>query len=454
MVDEFQDISAVRWRLLESIFHSNPSIVYTFVGDDWQAINEFAGSDPSFMLSMGNWSKGRKRVYLSETFRMPTSLCVSSGEFIMQNSNQIPKELLSSGPYASFDPSLVFHWDVSTDSSKENIKQVIERIGNDSSDPKCELLILARYTKNLPKLKDVDSLWKGPVQVMTVHRSKGLEADYVIIVDVNSSGGGFPSVIQDDPLLDMVRRLDGSFKHAGERRVLYVGLTRARRACHVASSIGAPSAFALEFKDSESGMHIGFEESKISTCPVCKSGFLTINKKLAGYGCTNWPVCGFRTPPCPTCSAPMQLVKENDVGYRCLVHSEARIERCPKCEWGALLLISGPTSNFLGCHLWATTRCKGSRSVNEGEKKSKSKKIKKVEWSPDVSYLSGSRIGKRWSETEDVYALTEVQAGRPIFEVAEKLGRNETAVMGRVCKWIVTGNSRLDLDVSLMGSFL
>lgn len=219
MVDEFQDISKDRWALIESLKANNPNIEFTFVGDDWQAINEFAGSDPEIMISLGNWEKKREQLFLSETFRMPQSLCQYSGEFVMQNSRQIPKELIAKGDTAKYDQSLNFYWDTDPITHVDNIKKVITEIGKDAQDPNSELFIIARYNRSLPKLYEVDGLWAGPVSISTIHRAKGLEADHVIVLDVNSSGVGFPSLIQDDPLLDLVRDQDFSFPNASERRV-------------------------------------------------------------------------------------------------------------------------------------------------------------------------------------------------------------------------------------------
>lgn len=108
MVDEFQDISKDRWQLVEGLRKSNPNIEFTFVGDDWQAINEFAGSDPEIMISLGNWDKKREQIFLADTFRMPQTLCESSGEFIMQNTRQIPKQLIAKGDTAGNAESLFF----------------------------------------------------------------------------------------------------------------------------------------------------------------------------------------------------------------------------------------------------------------------------------------------------------------------------------------------------------
>ena len=447
MVDEFQDISKDRWALIESLKTNNPNVEFTFVGDDWQAINEFAGSDPEIMIRLGNWERKRERLFLDETFRMPQSLCQYSGEFIMQNSHQIPKKLLAKGDTADYDHALNFYWDTDPIDHVRNIKKVIAGIGKDSEDPNCELFIVARYNRSLPKLSQVDGLWAGPVSISTIHRAKGLEADHVIVLDVNSSGAGFPSLIQDDPLLDLVRDQDVSHPNASERRVFYVGLSRARKATHVISSIKAPSTFALEMEKTNSGEHIGFEESKVSNCPSCKSGWLIQKEKVRGFSCTNWPVCKFKTPPCLICGEPTEMDLSIQSIYCCKSHPNDGVKRCKKCDFGAYEVKSGRNGNFFGCHLWISTGCRGSESLSElSELKPLSSP--KSEFNTATSETRGDRSGKRWTIEEDLMALSLFNEGSNIDEISQHLGRKATAILGRFVRWIEITDPRLQIQIT------
>lgn len=446
MVDEFQDISKDRWALIESLKANNPAIEFTFVGDDWQAINEFAGSDPEIMISLGNWEKKREQLFLSETFRMPQSLCEYSGEFVMQNTRQIPKELIAKGETASYGQSLNFYWDTDPITHVENIKKVIAEIGKDALDPNSELFIIARYNRSLPKLSEVDGLWAGPVSISTIHRAKGLEADHVIVLDVNSSGVGFPSLIQDDPLLDLVRDQDFSFPNASERRVFYVGISRARKATHVISSIKAPSTFALEMHKSESGEHIGFEESKISNCPSCKSGWLIKKEKVRGLSCTNWPVCKFKTPPCLICGEPTEMDVDTPNIYNCENHPRDGVKRCKKCDLGAYEVKTGRNGIFFGCHLWMSTGCRGSESLSEISELKPLPKIKSESLISDGKSVD-NRSGKRWTLEEDLLALSLFDKGLDIQEIADELGRKASAIQGRFVRWIELSDPKLKVQI-------
>jgi DNA helicase-4 len=446
MVDEFQDISKDRWALIESLKANNPAIEFTFVGDDWQAINEFAGSDPEIMIGLGNWEKKREQLFLSETFRMPQSLCEYSGEFVMQNTRQIPKELIAKGETASYGQSLNFFWDTDPITHVENIKKVVAAIGKDAMDPDSELFIIARYNRSLPKLSEVDGLWAGPVSISTIHRAKGLEADHVIVLDVNSSGVGFPSLIQDDPLLDLVRDQDFSFPNASERRVFYVGISRARKATHVISSIKAPSTFALEMQKSGSGVHVGFEESKISNCPFCKSGWLIKKEKVRGLSCTNWPVCKFKTPPCLICGEPTEMDVDTPNIYSCENHTNDGVKRCKRCDLGAYEVKTGRNGNFFGCHLWMSTGCRGSENLSEVSDLKPLPKIQSDSLSSQDKSVD-NRSGKRWTLEEDLLALSLFDEGLDIQEIAVELQRKASAIQGRFVRWIELADPKLQVQI-------
>lgn len=435
LVDEFQDISKDRWNLIEGLRKSNPEIEFTFVGDDWQAINEFAGSDPEIMINLGNWNKKREQIFLADTFRMPQTLCEASGEFIMQNTRQIPKQLVAKGDTAELAQSLFFHWDTDVSDQIKNINSIIERIGHDRKDTKSELFILARINRTLPKLSQVDQLWAGPVYLSTIHRAKGLEADYVIVLDVNSAGVGFPSQIQDDPLLDLVRDKDLSVENASERRVFYVALTRARKATHVASSISAPSSFALEMQKASRGIHIAFEESKIANCPSCLSGWLIKKEKIRGLSCTNWPVCRYKTPACLICGESTSIDDLETMTYKCANHPVDGVIKCPKCEWGAFEVKSGKNGLFLGCHLWSSSGCRGTQNIDDQNSLQPLPKI--------VTSEPLSRKGKKWSLEEDRSVVKLLNNGKTINEVADSLERKTSAIKARLLIWLQASDMRL-----------
>jgi DNA helicase-4 len=256
LVDEFQDISTDRNELLQAMRCANPGLEITTVGDDWQSIYRFSGSDISIMRAVSRPRFRRKRVDLTSTYRLPQVIADISREFVLRNPLQIQKRVVSKSPIKDVG-SVVTHWGVTQENIIASLEKVIEGIGADSKDLKVSLRIIARYSNNLPSQYELRNLWKGPIDVGTIHSSKGLEADYVIVTDLIQDNRGFPSTIQDDPVMSLVMPEKDLSIHGEERRLFYVALTRAKKETHLISPLSSPSVFTQELFKSNLGNHIG-----------------------------------------------------------------------------------------------------------------------------------------------------------------------------------------------------
>jgi DNA helicase IV len=252
IVDEFQDISAGRYLLLRAMLESRRDLRFFAVGDDWQSIYRFAGSDISIMSRFREFFGRATIVKLDQTFRFNDKIAQVSSQFIQKNPSQIRKTLDTQSK--SDAPQVYLHWDESIGGGRGSADAALERIvrfiARDVRGEDPSLLILSRYNHNLPDrsaLGALEMLWPGQLKSpLTIHRSKGLEADYVIVHGLTADKYGFPSEIEDDPLLSLVLARPEDFPHAEERRLLYVALTRARRQVHLIVDRKQPSAFALE----------------------------------------------------------------------------------------------------------------------------------------------------------------------------------------------------------------
>jgi DNA helicase-4 len=362
LIDEFQDISADRNMLIESIKSAIPDIETTYVGDDWQSIYSFAGSDISIMRKASRPKMNRKVVALKETYRMPQIIASASSQFVMKNDSQIEKKIESIHDKVN---SLNFYWDIAENDPDLAIEALIKKLGNICNNKNLDLYVLARYSNNLPSKKLVDKLWKGPVTISTIHKAKGLEADYVILMDLKQDNRGFPSTIIDDPILKLVLPEKEDFKYAEERRLFYVALTRAKIACHVISPLNEPSIFALELYEDGIGNHFGKGES--IKCPVCNSGYLITNLKYESIGCSNSPLCSFKTPTCSECNKYTNLISLKPVKYVCKNHKNIKINNCERCAFGAYVKRSyrnkiGKKEFFYSCHMWSINRCSSTKN--------------------------------------------------------------------------------------------
>ncbi len=125
------------------------------------------------------------------------------------------------------------------------------------------MLLLARYNKGRPKLEPLRKAHPGlRLATRTVHAAKGREAEYCVIVGMKGGAYGFPSEIEDDPILDAVRSEPETYPHAEERRLFYVALTRAKRRAYVIEDAGPPSIFVEELLQSATGRVEAFGEER------------------------------------------------------------------------------------------------------------------------------------------------------------------------------------------------
>lgn len=136
------------------------------------------------------------------------------------------------------------------------------------------------------------------VSFRTVHASKGLEADYVILPNVSSGTYGFPSEVVDDPVLALAMTEADPYPHAEERRLFYVALTRARRHVTMIGVQGRESSFVSELlADHRIDVSPLSTVKAVEGCPACGKGTLVVRHQRATggafLGCSSFPRCTY-----------------------------------------------------------------------------------------------------------------------------------------------------------------
>jgi DNA helicase-4 len=303
MVDEFQDASRARARLIRALVKEPGRFLFA-VGDDWQSINRFAGADLAVMTRFEEWFGKGLTLKLERTFRCPQSICDVSSRFVQKNPVQLPKVVKSDQP--DYVPS-VQGFQVDDDNKLRDgigqwmaklCRQVADGVVAPAKNGKLSVFVLGRYNRDCQLIPDD---WQAKfgryleVKFSTVHGSKGLEADYVILPRVVRSRSPFPSTQADDPVLQLAMPSSDSYTFSEERRLFYVALTRARRSVVLFTVDGNISPFVVELMtDAKLEMErMDGRKTTTKVCPKCKEG--TLVKRKGPYsefwGCGRFPKC-------------------------------------------------------------------------------------------------------------------------------------------------------------------
>lgn len=352
IIDEFQDISVARYKLVKAILDQTKAKLLC-VGDDWQSIYRFAGSDISLFTNFEDYFGYSKIMRIEKTYRNSQQLIDEAGRFVMKNPKQIKKHLKSDKNTNS--PINVWHY---TDDPANTLKQMMDSIISEFG-AKSSILLLGRTSYDFEIIKD-SGLFFGksinelhyknspdtPISFLTVHKAKGLEADNVIILNFENSTLGFPNKIADDPMLELVLSESDDFIYAEERRLFYVAITRTKNKTYILTNGKNPSEFEADLKENSNVSYSGnLVENLAAVCPKCKTGHLirrtNFQTRKAFIGCSNYPKCDYTNNS-------VEAVENKRV--------------CPSCG-GFLTLRPGKWGAFYGCTNYP--RCQYTEEYNE-----------------------------------------------------------------------------------------
>lgn len=363
IVDEYQDISRQRFNLTKELSNlCNAKIVA--VGDDWQSIYAYAGSDITLFTHFKETFGYGLELSITKTYRNAQEVIDIAGGFIQKNTAQIRKALVS--PKHIKNPVIVETYTEEVDRKQyegkggkyyligKTVENVIRQILQEN--PNSSILLLGRYgfdAYNLGKSsvfiydEKTGNLYSKTfegksIEFLTVHRAKGLGYDNVIIINARNEVYGFPSKVQEDPVLKFVVKDDHTIEYAEERRLFYVALTRTKNRVYIVAPQEHPSEFVTEllhdnYSDIDVHGDLVIEDTTdnkiVKRCPVCGYPLQLRYKKAYGlklWICSNEPeICSFMT---------------NNLKGDIL-----SIMKCDKCRDGYLIVKEGKGLPFLGC---------------------------------------------------------------------------------------------------------
>lgn len=360
LIDEYQDISRARLNLVNEIKNATNAKI-SVVGDDWQAIYGYAGSEVNLFTKFEKEMGYASVLKITKTYRNAQEVIDIAGGFVQKNDSQIKKQLISNKhidkpiTIYSYDGSYKSKVNEGADMNKarllEKVIGLIQKIDEKSKN----ILIIGRYNfdgNHLLKTglfysndeiikNDVIKSVKYPdvkLTFMTAHKTKGLTYDNVILINALNGKYGFPSQIEDDPIFNFVRTKDESYDFSEERRLFYVALTRTKNRVFILAPDNNPSIFVLELlndysdkvnlqdKDFPLKKEVTLLTKNRTKCPVC--GYPLQVQKNEAYGlrlyiCTNEPeVCDYMTNNlksgkksihlCPKCGGVMYVKPRKD----------------------------------------------------------------------------------------------------------------------------------------------
>ena len=384
IVDEYQDISRQRFDLVTALREVTDAKIVA-VGDDWQSIYAFSGSDISLFTKFAEKMGYAKLLKIVRTYRNSQEVIDIAGNFIQKNREQIQKSLLSNKHLQ--DPVIIYTYDSKLkEQGADNrsgvnyaiahavevaLEKIMEYNKIEGKNDNSSILLIGRfgfdgdrlersglfeYTRRGSSIKSV----KYPqlnLTFMTAHSSKGLGFDNVIVVNGRNETYGFPSKIENDPVLKFVTKEDLAIEYAEERRLFYVAMTRTKNRVFFIAPETNPSEFLVELKHDYKNVVLKGDwnsEDVVNpnrkTCPMCGYPMQYRYKNSYGlrlYICTNEPeVCGFMT---------------NRYGA-----GKLSILKCDSCRDGYLIVKTrkGEEEFFLGCTNYKRDGTGCSRTMN------------------------------------------------------------------------------------------
>lgn len=287
IIDEYQDISPLEYSLIKKLRQMHSFRLFC-VGDDWQTIYQFAGSEIDLILNFKKYWGETKVFKIEQTYRFPEQLAKLSGDFVMKNRSQLVKNIRGisyldpdqiieiNGPSERTDLNALFFFFLSLPGNARifligrynfDIKRILHCEFLEFKNNTCELKI------SMPKRPDLD------IRFYSAHKSKGLQADYVFIINCRDATLGFPSQVEEKDLIAITKETflwkeqnkklgrlrRGSLlvrawnslttpqecEFAEERRLFYVAMTRARKKVFFLTVQNKESPFILELREED-----------------------------------------------------------------------------------------------------------------------------------------------------------------------------------------------------------
>lgn len=385
-IDEYQDINPIRSLLLQNLQKITNAKLFV-VGDDWQSIYKFNGSDLNLFIDFDKHFPNSEFINLQENRRNYDRLNRISSRFIMRNEKQEKKKLISK-KRNNPNPINIVYYSLNPKSNKVlKLYSIILRIAK--RNPKSRILLLGRNNNDINEFTNKNAIFQSfdytdkikclqnpklDMTFMTIHSSKGLEYDDVIILNFKDKLNGFPNKIEDDSVLHFLKEKE-KCPYAEERRLLYVALTRTLNDVYLLAPTYKESVFIEElsnkhkvkqlslridknleknfYKPPKSNEPFDYRKTDI-TCPNCKDGKITVVRNNMNDPPTQYIRCSNHLD---------DSYHYNGGPYWGDLEDYIFIEKCPNPNCGGVLIRDYKKDKLI-CTLNRQEGCKQTKKIN------------------------------------------------------------------------------------------
>ncbi len=282
LVDEFQDVNTLQVDLLKRLLTPNNQLFC--VGDDWQSIYGFRGSDVKYIINFKKHFRPAELIKLNLNYRSTESIVGASNEVIKNNKHKIKKHIESSKK----SNSKIYAF--AGQNIEENVDfavQQIQHLQQAKGYTKDDILFLYRRSKMFSPYFKRFKEERIFASYKTIHASKGLEAKAVFVLGLTEGNGGFPDIWMEDRIFQIIKTTNHNLLLEEERRLFYVAITRAKDLLFLLTEKGNESSFLKEIPDTyvfKTGVPFKPLVEKVQLCVACQQ---QINQQF-----TFCPFCG------------------------------------------------------------------------------------------------------------------------------------------------------------------
>lgn len=262
IIDEYQDVSMQRFNLTKRIEELFKSKIIAF-GDDYQTIFGFSGSRIDLMTEFRNYLSDAKQIPIPNVYRNSQELIDVATKFINKNSKQIKKKLISNKRLINPIELYIYNDSnyINTNINKSNIlSNILDKIY--LSNNKSNVLLLERYNNDIDTILNnnlfirknhENIIYKKhedmKIDYLTIHKSKGLEYDNCILINAIDDKYGFPSKIEDEEIIKLLKpKIEENIFYPEERRLFYVAMTRTKNKLYILVPKSKTSSFIREIE--------------------------------------------------------------------------------------------------------------------------------------------------------------------------------------------------------------